>query len=520
MKKKSVNLDKTSRGIIKKIFSRATLFSLLFLVQVALVISFAVFFAQYYVVYYWLDFVLRLLALLIMIVRKGASPYRNAWLVILILFPILGPAIYILIALDRFPYRMKRRIKRQEAEIASLQTFHQKNIRDLDKLDSRYAGIANYLSFSAASPTFKNNCLQYYPSGEESLKDFFNDLRSAKRYIFLEFFIVKNGTLLQELLTILRQKAEEGVEIKFLYDGFSAMLSLPYSYPKKLRSVGIDTRVFSVQKTPFFHRESYRSHRKSIVIDGKIAYVGGVNLADEYVNRIKRFGYWKDAMLRVEGDSVNSIMLSFLGMWDHASKNSVNKANYLVRSHPKHDCTNFVIPYSDNPLDGENTGYNVYLEIINKATHYVYISSPYLVLDEEFIKALTYAGKRGVDVKILLPSIPDKKIVNYVGKSYYKVLIQAGIKIYEYTPGFNHAKIFVSDDAVFSLGSINLDYRSFYLSYENSLFAYDPLVATDIKKDLIKSFRQSKLIDERGLKAIKGYQKIIGYAFRLFAPLL
>ena len=520
MRKVEPNLNKTSRGIVKKIFSRATLFSLLFLVQVAIVVSFAIFFAQYYVIYYWIDFIIRIVALMILAIRKSETPYRNAWLINFIIFPILGGAIYIMISLDPFPYKMKRRIRKQNHEIAALQSFHQKNIRELEKVDSRYGGIANYLTYSAAAPTFKNNPLRYYESGEASLADFLADLKGAEKFIFLEFFIVKNGTLLQEILTILKQKAAQGVEVKFLYDGFSAMLSLPYTYPQRLRAVGIDTRVFSVQKTPFFHRESYRSHRKSIVIDGMVGYVGGVNLGDEYVNRITRFGYWKDAMLRVEGESVNSITLSFLSMWDQTSKQPLDKSDYLVKYQVKSEGENFVIPYSDSPLDNEHTGYNVYLEIINKATDYVYISTPYLVIDDEFIKALTYASKRGVDVKILLPSIPDKKIPNYVAKSYYKTLISSGIKIYEYTPGFNHAKMFVSDDCVFSLGSINLDYRSFYLSYENAIFAYDTSVAIDIRKDLLKAFRKSKLIDEQERKKIRRSILITGYLFRFFAPLL
>ena len=255
------------------------------------------------------------------------------------------------------------------------------------------------------------------------------------------------------------------------------------------------------------------------MIDGRIGYVGGVNLADEYVNRVKRFGYWKDAMLRVEGDSVNSITLSFLAMWDHEAKHPLEKSRYIVHSKEKYEVENFVIPYSDHPLDEENTGLNVYLEIINKATDYIFISSPYFVVENDFIKALTYAAKRGVDVKILLPSIADKKIINYVAKSYYKALVKAGIKIYEYLPGFNHAKIFVSDDVVFSVGSINLDYRSFYLSYENAIFAYDPNVAVSIKKDLIKAFRKSKLIDEKNVRLVKRPIIITGYFFRLFAPL-
>lgn len=516
---KNINLNIKRRGIVSRIFSRATLFSLLFLAQVALIIFFAVEFAHYYAIYYWLDFVLRLVALLVMMVRKSQTPYKITWLILITIFPLLGAAIYLAISLDPFPHRMRRRIRRQEEDIVQLQTFNQRNIKDLEREDSRYSGVAAYLSLSAAAPTFKNNPLTYYESGEASLRDFINDLKKAEHFIFLEFFIVKQGSLLQEILEILRTKAKEGVEIKFLYDGFNAMLSLPFFYPKRLGRVGIETRVFSPQKTPFFHRESYRSHRKSIIIDGRIGYVGGVNLADEYVNRITRFGYWKDAMLKVEGDSVNSMTLSFLAMWDHGGKKSLDKSKYLVTSNQKFAVDNYVIPYSDNPSDDENTGYNVYLEIINKATDYVYISSPYLVLDSEFIKALVYAGKRGVDVRILVPSIPDKKIPNFVAKSYYKTFINAGIKIYEYLPGFNHAKIFVSDDSVFSIGSINLDYRSFYLSYENAIFSYDKQVALAIRKDLVKAYKKSYLIDEVELKKIKKRRIILGYLFRLFAPL-
>lgn len=302
--KKEVNLNIKRRGILSRIFSRATLFSLLFLAQIVLVILFAVEFAHYYQVYYWLDVIFRLAALIVMLFKKSETPYKVTWLIIITLFSILGAAIYLLISLDSFPYRMRRRSKRQEYDISNLQAFNPQNIKDLDKVDSRYTGVANYISYSGAAPTFKNNPLTYYESGEASLHDFLNDLKKAKKFIFLELFIVKQGTFLQEILAVLREKAKEGVKVKFLYDGFNAMLSLPFSYPKRLAKVGIETRVFLPQKTPFFHRESYRSHRKSVIIDGRIAYVGGVNIGDEYVNRIRRFGYWKDAMLRVEGDSV------------------------------------------------------------------------------------------------------------------------------------------------------------------------------------------------------------------------
>lgn len=516
--KKEVNLNIKRRGILSRIFSRATLFSLLFLAQIVLVILFAVEFAHYYQVYYWLDVIFRLAALIVMLFKKSETPYKVTWLIIITLFSILGAAIYLLISLDSFPYRMRRRIKRQEYDISNLQTFNPQNIKDLDKVDSRYTGVANYISYSGAAPTFKNNPLTYYESGEASLHDFLNDLKKAKKFIFLELFIVKQGTFLQEILAVLREKAKEGVKVKFLYDGFNAMLSLPFSYPKRLAKVGIETRVFLPQKTPFFHRESYRSHRKSVIIDGRIAYVGGVNIGDEYVNRIRRFGYWKDAMLRVEGDSVNSITLTFLGMWDHKAKNPLDKKNYLVKTRKDRHTKNFVIPYSDSPFDDERMGFNVYLEIINKAVDYVYISSPYLVLDSEFIKALRYASKRGVDVRILVPSIP-KKIPNYVAKSYYKTFVTAGIKIYEYLPGFNHSKIFVSDDVVFSVGSINLDYRSFYLSYENAIFAYDKTVAPLIRADLMKAYKVSKLISTQELKYLKKHHIFLGYLFRFFAPL-
>lgn len=508
-------------GVFERIFSFNTLIVFLFLAQIVIIVLSALYLYEKYYIYYWLDLALRIVALIVIMASSSQQPYKTAWLIVITLLPIVGAAIYLLIRIDYHVPLLRKKDRVQRTEIKSIQKQEEGVIEKLDEIDPRYSGLARYLSSSASAPLYQNNNLTYFPSGEASLESILESLRNAKKFIFIEFFIVKDGWFLQEILDILVEKVKSGVEVKFMYDGFNEITGVPRSYKRFLRKIGIETRVFKPLETSVFHRENNRSHRKSIIVDGVIAYTGGLNIGDEYINKIKRFGYWKDTVIKVEGESVNSFTLNFLAMWDMFSKTPLKKEEYIVYEQKQFpNAKNFVAPFSDSPVDSEDVGYDVYIDIINKAVRYVYISTPYLVIENDFMNALKYASKRGVEIRILVPFIPDKKMPNNIAKSHYKELIDVGVKVYEYTPGFNHAKVILSDDVVFVVGSINLDYRSFYLSFENAVFAYDPKTALIIKEDLESCFNKSNLIDETSIKKISKFKIFLGYLSRLFTPLL
>lgn len=508
-------------GVLGKIFSYNFLIALLFILQIVIIILSALYLYEKYYIYYWVDLALRAIALFVIMASSSQQPYKMAWLIVITLFPIVGAAIYLIVRTDLHLPILKKKDRIQQNEIKSIQTQKEGVIDELDANDPRYSGLANYLSSSIGFPLYSNNNLSYFSSGEGSLESILNSLRSAKKFIFIEFFIVKDGFFLQEILDILVEKVKNGVEVKFMYDGSNEITNVPRSYKRYLNKLGIETRVFKPFKTPLFHRENNRNHRKSIIVDGVVAYTGGINIGDEYLNKVKRFGYWKEAVIKVEGESVNSFTLSFLGMWDMFAKTSLKKEDYLVYEQTQFpESQNFVAPFSDSPVDTDDVGFDVYIDIINKAVRYVYISTPYLVIGDDFMNALKYASKRGVEIRILVPFIPDKIIPNNIAKSHYRELMDAGIKVYEYTPGFNHAKIVLSDDSIFVVGSINLDYRSFYLSFENAVLAYDPKTALVIKEDLENCYKNSNLIDEESIKKISKFKIFIGYLSWLLSPLL
>ncbi|MGI6644482.1 MAG: cardiolipin synthase [Bacilli bacterium] len=520
MAKKHVPYHKKKRHKVAKLFSRTTLIILAFLAQVVL-LGFALYYmARYFYTYFLITYIISLLLIIVILFKNQEQTYKIAWIVTIVIIPVIGTLIYLFVQLDYYPRLLKKHYLRNTEKMHGYLENKDDNLEELGKIDSRYKGVASYLQNIHEFPTYRPEALEYYPSGEASLDDILSSLRSAEKFINIEFFIIKDGIFWKKVIDILVEKAEQGVEVRFLYDGLNEMFNVPRNLPRRLKKVGIEARVFSPTKSSSPHRENYRNHRKSIVVDGKVAFVGGINLADEYINEEERFGYWKDAVLRVEGEAVNAITLMFFTMWNLREKEDFDCTKYLREENENYLEDSFVIPYGDSPFLKDIISYNIYLEIINKATKYVYICSPYLVLTREFTNALVYASRRGVDVRLLMPGIPDKKIPFLVARTYYKQLINAGIKIYEYTKGFNHSKLFVSDDIVFTVGSTNLDYRSFFLSFENGVLGINKDIALDIKEDLLKAYKESQLIDLETYKKFSKWSRFWGQIFRIFIPLL
>ena len=321
-----------------------------------------------------------------------------------------------------------------------------------------------------------------------------------------------------EILAILKQKVQEGVEVRVLYDGMNEFSTLSFDYKKRLEKIGIQSRVFA-SVTPFLSTYyNYRDHRKILLIDGKVAFTGGINLADEYINKIERFGHWKDTALMLEGPAVDTFLVLFLQMWTY-SHELLDVTSYMVE-HEGFDTPGFVVPYGDNPLDKDKVGENVYIDILNHARDFVHIMTPYLILDGELLHALKFAAERGVDVSIIMPGIPDKKSVYYLAKTYYPTLLASGVKIYEYTPGFIHAKVFVSDNSRAVVGTINLDYRSLYHHFECATYLYRTSSVLAIEEDFQATKDQCRRVSTNDVKNLPFHQKALGLLTKLVAPLM
>ena len=337
----------------------------------------------------------------------------------------------------------------------------------------------------------------------------------------MEYFIVEKGEMWSEILDILKEKVWQGVDVRFMYDGMCSLYLLPYHYDKELRRAGIKCKQFNKVRPMLTSYQNNRDHRKICVIDGKVAFTGGINLADEYINVKERFGYWKDTAIMLEGEAVQSFTMMFLQMWNITEKREEPYENYLT---PKLNETKldqgFVLPYADSPFDKQNVGEQVYLHILNHAKKYVHIMTPYLIIDDDMVSALEYVAQCGVEVIIIMPHKPDKWYAFAVARTYYESLMRAGVRIYEYTPGFVHAKVFVSDNDTATVGTINLDYRSLYHHFECGAFIYNNRVVWDIEKDFQETLKKCHEMTMEDIKSISWIQKLCGRVLRLIAPLM
>lgn len=473
----------------------------------------------------WLDRLLRIFSVFIILylVRKDENPeYRNSWIILLLVVPLFGGLFYLMFGNKRPAKKMATKLKEQ-------MQLHQDEMMDepiainaLTEFNERYAGLSRYINKQSKQPAFTDSLVDYYPSGESAMDDLISTLESAEKYIFLEFFIIKLGKMSDRIFSVLEQKAAEGVDVRLIYDDFGCLTTFPEEYVNELRLKGIKCYCFNPFTPIISLAVNTRDHRKIVVVDGKVGFTGGLNIADEYINEKERFGYWKDNMIRITGPAVWNLTTMFLDMWNAFVKTDeaydvfkpYNMASHSVEGPQQHG---FVQVFGDSPLDSESLGENVYSEIMNMAKDYVYIYTPYLVISHSLQHALVLAAKRGLDIRLMTPGIPDKKMVYRITRSYYKPLIKAGVKIYEYTPGFLHAKTFVSDDTIATVGSINLDYRSLYLHFELNAVMYYHSVIPEIKADFLEAESQSRRIsleDCRGTLLGELWDSIL----RLIAP--
>lgn len=445
---------------------------------------------------------------------------KITWLVVITVMPVFGTLLYVYSLSDIGHRAMSKRwrVLTDMAENAIPQ--NKSTATTLSQCNKNVYQLAKYVNTTGCYPVFDDTEVTYFSSGEEKYKALLSELEKAKHFIFLEYFIIDEGVMWGNVLDVLARKAAQGVEVRVMYDGTCEFSVLPKGYPDKLKKLGIKCRVFA-SVLPFISTHyNFRDHRKIAVIDGRTAFNGGINLADEYINRRVRFGHWKDTAVMLKGDAVKSFTLMFLQMWRVEDNKQIEYRYLDYAPEPPEKTSGFIMPYGDSPLDGERVGEQVYIDMLNRSVNYVHIMTPYLILDAELESALRYASLRGVDVKIILPGIPDKKVPFALAKTHYKSLLSAGVEIYEYTPGFIHAKVFVCDDDEAVVGTINLDYRSLYHHFECATYMYKSNCISDIKKDFDKTLSMCEKITIQKIKKEKWYTKLTGYILKAFSPLI
>lgn len=477
-----------STKFFKLIFSKAAIVALAILLQVGVVSLAVVFFYEYYLIFQVISAVLGVLALISIINARSMPEIKLPWALIVCIFPVFGLTLYFLFSQNKLSRKLRRKHNSLAKEYLNTCTLCQET----------FSGkLPQYLISVANAPAFCDTAVTYFPFGEEMFVSLLADLRRAERFIFLEFFIIEPGKMWNSILEILREKAANGVDVRVLYDDIGCASHLKNNYYQKLRKMGISAHKFNPFVPVITGIHNNRDHRKIVVIDGEIAYTGGVNLADEYINEKHPFGKWKDSAVRIEGSAVNNFTVLFLENYVMTTGEKEDLSPYLLAK-PKFGETGIVQPFGDGPppVYKDLIAENVFLQLIENATKFIYITTPYLIIDYALRRALIAAAKRGVTVCIITPGIPDKRVIFAITRSHYPELLKAGVRIYEYSPGFIHSKLLIADGKTAFCGTVNFDYRSLVHHFECGALFYEHPVITSIKDDFEKTLLECREIDK------------------------
>ena len=513
------------KGIFRLIFSRFFLFALLLVLQVAIVVMACLQFSEKLPILLNLQWVFTFIMIIYLFNNSMDYSAKLTWMLLIAFLPLPG-TVMLWWTQANIGHRMETEMVGKQIELTRNMLAQPENvIKEIEHDGSGTDDISRYLNKTGCFPVYDKTQATYFPLGEKKFEAMLAELEKAEKYIFMEYFIIQEGYMWGRILDVLIRKAQAGVEVRVMYDGMCEMATLPAGYYKLLNAKGIKAKPFSPIKPIISSHYNYRDHRKILVIDGKVAFNGGVNLADEYINRIERFGHWKDTAVMIKGPAVKSFTLMFLQMWNIVTEADTDGTSDYEKwlSLPvceEKDAKGYVIPYCDSPLDKYKAGEAVYMDILYRATDYVHMMSPYLILDDELETALCFAAQRGVDVRLILPGIPDKKIAYSLAKTHYKKLYEAGVKIYEYTPGFVHAKVFVSDDMKAVVGTINLDYRSLYHHFECATYMYKTDCIADIESDFRDTLPKCREVTAQTIKSEKLCYKVVGKLAKMISPLM
>lgn len=511
---------------MKKLFNimanRLFIVAILILLQLGLIIGVMVSLSAFKFINEFLRFIN--IFLVIIIVNRQENPsFKLAWIVLVLIFPLFGGLFYLMFGNRKMPKALRREAMAEAARTHPVLIQNPRILEEIETQDPRAAKQFRYIAANAYYPAYKNTDITYCRTGEDKFWHMLEELKKAERYIFLEYFIIDNGIMWDSILEILIEKVKQGVDVRVMYDDAGCVYTLPVNYNRILEKLGIRCQVFNPLKARLVIQMNNRDHRKICVIDGKVGFVGGINLADEYINAYEKYGHWKDTAVMMKGEAVWSLTVMFLQFWNFLDKQHVsNYDDYwpIFKEGESFGSNGYIQPFSDSPTDEEEVGASVHFNIINEAKNYVYIHTPYLIIGYEMQRALIVAAKSGVDVRITVPHVPDKKLVFMVTRANYEALLKGGVRIYEYTPGFLHSKSFVSDDEIGLCGTTNMDYRSYYLHFECGVLMYRSSIIKDMKQDYLDTLKECVEVTLQDCRKTPMIVRLMQAILNLFAPMM
>ena len=509
------------KKIHKILFSRVVLVSLFILLQLGVMVATILWLSEYRSWVHGLLTILSVATIIYLVQDRTNASYKIAWIILILALPVAGISIYLTFGGRRLSRPVRRRMQKAEDIVRENLWQEKVTVDSLRELSDPAAANAAFLHHVSGFPVYDNTETEYFPLGDLAYVRMLEELKRAEKYIFLEYFIIGQGAMWDGILEILKEKAAAGVDVRVMYDDFGCITTLPNNYHRQLEAMGIRTTVFNPFVPVLSGRLNNRNHRKLMIIDGKVGFTGGINLADEYINQKERFGHWKDAAICLRGEAVWAMTVMFLALWDSQTGEEEDirgfRPDYPYRLAGGEG---FVQPFCDSPLDREDVAENVLLGLFQRAVRSVWIMTPYLILDDKMTGALITAARSGIDVRIITPHIPDKWYVHAVSRAHYEVLTEAGVRIYEYTPGFIHSKVYLVDERYAVTGSVNLDFRSLYLHFENAVYLFDASCTEDMARDFRDTFDRCEEITWRKCRNTGLFQRLLRTALRLFSPLM
>ena len=514
-------IKKGKMGLVRAIFSRFGLMLLLLLLQFGLLFLIFRWFGNLVPHYFGSSILLTVGMVLYLLNSKMDNSAKITWMVVIALFPVVGVPLFFYVKSNFGHNILRKRLLELEDVLRTQLPQNQSVVQKLEASEPGAASLATYLyGRGGGFPVYENTAMTYFPSGEAKFEELLRQLETAEKYIFVEYFIIDEGLFWGRVLEVLARKAAAGVDVRVMYDGTCEFSTLPRDYPRRLEALGIQCKVFSPVQPFVSTHYNYRDHRKILVIDGRVGFTGGVNLADEYINHVEKYGRWKDAAVMLEGEGVRTMTALFLQMWN--IQREPEFAQFLPRPLPQTQANGFVIPYGDCPLDGERVGEMVYIDLLNRARRSVHIITPYLILDGELETALRFAAERGVDVHLILPGKPDKVFAYALAKTHYLPLLSSGVKISEWLPGFTHAKVMIMDGQEAVVGTINLDYRSLYHHFENAVWMRGVDCLPRIEADFQDTLAQCRTVEPTRQSIWQGKKllHLVGMVLKFIAPLI
>lgn len=521
MKKTIITYDKDGprEKEVEYIPVRFIISILLILLETVAVLAMVILCAMYIPYFYIAMFVTQIFCVLKIINSEENPDYKIPWLLFVLVVPVAGFMIYFMFYDRRLSKRYVKRIKKIHSQ--QIHTEDKEALAKLRREDKQAYLNANLLCKLAGTHVYQNTDTKYFDMGEKLFAAMLEDLKKAEKFIFMEYFIIEEGIFWNSILEVLKEKAAKGVEVRVIYDDIGCMTTLPGNYYKILQSYGIKAVSFSRLKGQANNEFNNRSHRKITVIDGKVGYTGGVNIADEYINEVEKFGLWKDVGIRMEGEAVPQLTSIFLADYEMNVRTPVAEFAPYFKDGITVKNEGYLVPFGDgpSPMFKYRVAQTMLMNMLSQANDYVYMMSPYLIIDNELCQAIENAALRGVDVRIITPHIPDQKLIFMMTRSYYKRLMDAGVKIYEFEPGFVHAKVYLSDDKYAIVGTINLDYRSLVHHFENGVWMYKHDVLEQVKEDMNETMRQSIMIEEEMIKDTLA-QRFVRAVVRTVSPML